>query len=137
MSRREFALILHRHICSLSASRPGSIRVMMGYVIDLTAVLEGMFHLLQSQARSSSTPSVSMALIDIVVEGYAESPTKAQCHFQIKKSVERVPSIIAPSHQGYVMDEIVRLIHLYRFHPDKRCITRAQELMETDTAVVY
>jgi len=105
--------VLAKWLYDVYQQTPGIIRVLMGYIVDLTAVLECLFSLIQSQGGTGPR-AVTLKLIDLTLEAYSDSEKKAQCHHKIKTFVENT-NIFQPGHRDSVFEEVAELIRTHRF----------------------
>ncbi|KAG8868376.1 hypothetical protein FRB98_003583, partial [Tulasnella sp. 332] len=100
---------------------PPVLRVLMGYIIDLTAILEGLFNLLQSEAHSpdgTEPRPLSKEMINKTIENYEafkDSENGAKCHADIRSFVGDSPTIFSADYCGNVSQELIRLMQTYRF----------------------
>ncbi|KAG8855416.1 hypothetical protein FRB96_007074 [Tulasnella sp. 330] len=112
---------------------PGILRVLMGYIIDLTAILEGLFVLLRAQSipdEGALPRPLTIGLINLTIEEYQESETKPQCHKLIKKFVGSRPNIFQVDYRDQVLQEVINLIENHRFVPSDECKQNAKALFE-------
>jgi len=105
---------------------PGIVRVMMAYIVDLTAILECLFVLVQAQGGEGPQP-VTRDLVDLTLTAYGESDSKAQCHHEIKEFVKNT-NIFQRGHKDKVLDKVIELIRTHRFQPGRDLKDKAHEL---------
>ncbi|KAG8978534.1 hypothetical protein FRB93_011043 [Tulasnella sp. JGI-2019a] len=75
---------------------PDVIQILMAYIVDLTAILEGALHLIQSRpwgAAYARAHPLSQDLIFLALEAYNESEVKKRAHTQIKTFVRTTQNI--------------------------------------------
>ncbi|KAG9004092.1 hypothetical protein FRB94_002683 [Tulasnella sp. JGI-2019a] len=90
-------------------------RAMMAYIINLTAILKGLFQSLHSEPLGSR-PVVTVVSIDTVVGEFECSEDRVQCHREIEESVAHASSFLSIGHRRKRLQEIVRLIETYILH---------------------
>ena len=86
---------------------PGNVRCMMGYIVDLTIVMHGLFWLKRS---------VSEDAVDSILKKYAESGNHAKVHNEIRVFV-RDATTLRLGHSDHVLEEIICLIKKYCVDP--------------------
>ncbi|KAG8841778.1 hypothetical protein FRB96_007037 [Tulasnella sp. 330] len=94
---------------------PPVLRALMGYIINLTTILEGLFNLLQSDPHSQ-TPSKEM--VTRIVNDYKRfkgSDKGLECHAKIREFVGKTPNIFLLSYRAKLCQELTHLIKDYRF----------------------
>jgi len=107
---------------------PEVIRRLMGYIIDLTAILEGLFVLLQAQGGSALARPVTPELAELAVQAYA--PHRFPCHHDIKKFVKDT-TIFDRVDKDLVLGEVISLINKHHFVPKSQFKQRAKKLVST------
>ncbi|KAG8978530.1 hypothetical protein FRB93_011039, partial [Tulasnella sp. JGI-2019a] len=108
---------------------PGIIQILMAYIVDLTAILEGILHLIQplpQDAADARAQPLSQELIFLAVEAYNESDAKKHAHAQIKDFVRTVQHIF---NRDRVFEKVSSLLEAQRFDPGAECKRRARELV--------
>ncbi|KAG9001364.1 hypothetical protein FRB93_012140 [Tulasnella sp. JGI-2019a] len=111
-------VMLLKWIYDIYSQTPDIIRVLMAYIVDLTAILEGLHHLIQPRHDDSAEPQtkpLSDGLIDATVDAYNASANKIQSHTQITDFVGSVPN---PFNRDSVLNKVISLLENQRFHPD-------------------
>ncbi|KAG9021801.1 hypothetical protein FRB95_001457 [Tulasnella sp. JGI-2019a] len=87
----------------------------MGYIINLTILLKGLFQGLHSE-RQAVRRVIMADSIDTVVDAYEQSGERAQRHRDIDESVPHPSCIFSPGHRRKRLQEIFRLIEIYVLH---------------------
>ncbi|KAG8842067.1 hypothetical protein FRB96_006382, partial [Tulasnella sp. 330] len=93
---------------------PPVLRVLMGYIINLTTILEGLFNLLQSEGSQTLSPE----MIAHIIGNYKEfkcSDRGLECHADIRNFVGKTPNIFSLAYRKKLCQELSRLIQAYRF----------------------
>ncbi|KAG8986356.1 hypothetical protein FRB94_002864, partial [Tulasnella sp. JGI-2019a] len=90
-------------------------RATMGYIINLTILLKGLFQGLHSE-RQAVRRVIMADSIDTVVDAYEQSGERAQRHRDIDESVPHPSCIFSPGHRRKRLQEIFRLIEIYVLH---------------------
>lgn len=100
---------------------PGVIRCLMGYIIDLTAVLEGVFVLLQAQGIQQH---LSRTVINLALKAYQDegSPMR-RCHQDIRDYVETKNVF----QRQDILEKIPALIRKYPLSPSEEVKQQARE----------
>jgi len=89
---------------------PGTLRSLMGYITDLTIVLEGLFWL--KMAQTANHP-VSTDDIGAACSSYSNSDERVKVHREIRAYVDGM-SLLDTAHPDNAHVEVERLIKLYR-----------------------
>ncbi|KAF9488802.1 hypothetical protein BDN71DRAFT_1424471 [Pleurotus eryngii] len=84
------------------------LRCLMGYIVDLTIIMQILFMLTRGDPRP-----VSNRMIKLATKTYAESPAKVQIHNQIQDYVER-NDVFKRMHRDGVLAKIVDLIEKWK-----------------------
>ena len=82
----------------------------MGYIVDLTIILEGLFWLKLAQPK---LPQIIEDDVDASFHLYSQSEQRAQVHQEIRSFVDRM-NFIDAMHPDESHVEVVRLIHTHR-----------------------
>ncbi|KAG8868735.1 hypothetical protein FRB97_001954 [Tulasnella sp. 331] len=112
---------------------PPVLRVLMGYIIDLTIILEGLFNLLQSETPTKDGPKPSrltQVMIKETIENYTAfraSEDGWKCHAEIRDFVGKTPNIFSPEYRTNVSQELVRLMQAHRFRVVQEWMDRMKE----------
>ncbi|KAG8983011.1 hypothetical protein FRB93_007712 [Tulasnella sp. JGI-2019a] len=107
---------------------PGIIQILMAYIVDLTAILEGVLHLIQPRSQDAAeawAQPLSQELIFLAVEAYNESDAKKHAHAQIKDFVRTVQHIF---NRDRVFEKVSSLLEAQRFDPGEEYKRRARRL---------
>src|SRR4051794_2843041 len=107
--------------------RPNVLRGMMGYIVDLTIVMQSLFLLMQARTEVSGPGSpVDRRLFDLALLAYKHdgehSPRKV--HEEIRSFATRTNAFMRP---GKVIEEVERLINVHRFKPTEAFMEEARE----------
>lgn len=97
----------------MDASSPGVIRGLMGYIVDLTIVMQSLFWLVQA---GNGTNAVRPRLLKLAVAAYLESGDRARVHEEIKTFVTS-STAFKIGQKDRVLEKVVQLIHSHRFEP--------------------
>jgi hypothetical protein len=106
--------------------RPNVLRGMMGYIVDLTIVMQSLFFLMQARTEVSGSHSpVNERLFKVALEAYKQDTEHSlrNVHDEIR-SFATVKKAIFNS--GMVIKEVERLINVHRFKPSERFIAQAR-----------
>ncbi|KAG8878243.1 hypothetical protein FRB98_006309 [Tulasnella sp. 332] len=112
---------------------PPVIRVLMGYIINLTTILEGLFNLLNSEAPSTAgaQPQIlSSAMITRTIENYNDfkrSEDGWRCHSEIRNFVRDSHNIFSSDYRPNVSRELIRLMQAYRFRVVQEWMDKVKE----------
>lgn len=98
----------------------------MAYIVDLFAILEGVFVL--TQDGSQGCRPVTREIINLAVQAYTDSENKIGAHDAIKEFVGTHPNIFDPGHKDEVLDKVERLIRAWRWEPGAELKSQANEL---------
>lgn len=99
----------------------------MGYIVDLTIVLQSLFLLMQARMQASGSASpVTQAFFRLALRAYEQdtrqSPLKV--HDEIRTFATRVNALLR---HGEVIKEVERLIQSHRFRPSEVFMREARE----------
>ncbi|TDL28285.1 hypothetical protein BD410DRAFT_834410 [Rickenella mellea] len=89
---------------------PGTLRSLMGYIVDLTIVLETLFWLKAAQPKN---PAVSSDDVEAAFSSYNTSEEKVKVHREIRSYVDNM-SLLDHAHPDNAHDEVLRLIKAHR-----------------------
>ncbi|KAG8991562.1 hypothetical protein FRB94_012437 [Tulasnella sp. JGI-2019a] len=110
---------------------PSILRVLMAYITDLTAILKGVFALLQVQSKAlgiAKPREVTLDLIKLTVEAYNDSREKWPCHKEIKDFISSNGNIFHIDHRDQVLEKVISLIRQFQFDPVREFGEKAIEL---------
>ncbi|KAG9001366.1 hypothetical protein FRB93_012142 [Tulasnella sp. JGI-2019a] len=102
---------------SIYSQTPSNIRVLMAYIIDLTAILEGIHHVIQPRpgvGAETQTQPLSEELILTTASAYNASINKTRSHTQITDFVGSVPN---PFNRDWVLNKVIGMLESQRFRP--------------------
>jgi hypothetical protein len=106
----------------------------MGYIVDLTIVMQSLFWLTRTRAEAVSKDGVMFAtvpltkhLVELAFTAYATDEHSKTIHEDLRQLV-KLTSVLKPD---IVLDHIVGLIKSHRFHPSQSFATRAEAERET------
>ncbi|TDL20159.1 hypothetical protein BD410DRAFT_791245 [Rickenella mellea] len=89
---------------------PGTLRSLMGYIVDLTIVLETLFWL---KAAQPNNPAVSSDDVEAAFSLYNSSEERVKVHREIRSYVDNM-SLLDHAHPDNAHDEVLRLIKAHR-----------------------
>ncbi|TDL13542.1 hypothetical protein BD410DRAFT_903273 [Rickenella mellea] len=89
---------------------PGTLRSLMGYIVDLTIVLETLFWLKAAQPKN---PAVSSDDVEAAFSSYNSSEERVKVHREIRSYVDNM-SLLDHAHPDNAHDEVLRLIKAHR-----------------------
>ena len=99
----------------------GTLGRLMGYIIDLTIVMQSVFGLLNHPPGVRAP--VTRRLVNLALKAYVQSPHKRQdVHNDIRTLVSK--KTLQRFNTEYVVGEITRLIETHRFVPDEQYLDR-------------
>ncbi|KAF8179971.1 hypothetical protein K438DRAFT_1768626 [Mycena galopus ATCC 62051] len=116
---------------SRAVDRPQVLRGLMGYIIDLTIVMQSLFWLTRARAEAESkakggdpiaTVPLSKRLVELAYTAYATDEHSRTVHEEIRQFVKRKVAL----KPDLVLDQIVKLIETHRFRPSKGFQTEAE-----------
>ncbi|KAG8977753.1 hypothetical protein FRB93_011820 [Tulasnella sp. JGI-2019a] len=122
------ATVLVKWLYDVYRQTPGIIQILMAYIVDLTAILEGVLHLIQPRSQDAAearAQQLSQDLIFLAVEAYNKSDAKKQAHIHIKAFVGTVQNIF---NRERVLGRVVSLLETQRFDPGEEYKRRARRL---------
>ena len=103
-------------LTSLYLTSRDVVRCMMGYIVDMTIIMQGLFWLMWTRFGQSPCP-VGEEHLRIVVDKFKESTTKRDVHLKIWASVSQMGVFIHEELGDEVLDKIVELLKENRFDP--------------------
>ena len=109
-----------------SLYRPNVLRGMMGYIVDLTIVMQSLFFLMQARTEASrSRSAVNQRLFNIALEAYKQDAEHSLqiVHSEIRSFVTMKKAIFKSE---TVIKEVERLINDHRFKPSERFMELAR-----------
>lgn len=107
----------------------------MGYIFDITAVLESLFHLMQAQGPGMDPKPVTIPLLELAARAYSNSPQRGRCHREIRTFVART-NIINRVDRDMVLQKVIDLIHDIHYVPDDAALEEARALVESTALVL-
>lgn len=102
---------------------------MMGYIVDLTIVMQSLFFLMQARTEASGSRSpVNKRLFRVALDAYKQDVEHSlqKVHHEIRSFVTVKKAIFKSE---TVIKEVERLINVHRFKPSERFL----ELARTNT----
>ncbi|KAG8871282.1 hypothetical protein FRB97_008822, partial [Tulasnella sp. 331] len=126
--------VLNYYLVTVYNQTPPVLRVIMGYIINLTAILEGLFNQLQSDPRSPSgtqSRSLSQTMIRQTIENYKNFKLSENgwfCHADIRNFVDHAPNIFEPDYRQILSRELIRMMKKYRFYIVQEWMDRGGEI---------
>ncbi|KAJ7487960.1 hypothetical protein FB451DRAFT_1553531 [Mycena latifolia] len=113
---------------------PQVLRGLMGYIIDLTIVMQSLFWLTRARAEAVSkggqtvaTVPLTKRLVELAFTAYATDEHSSTVHGEMRQFVSRTVAL----KPDIVLEYIVELITSRRFQPAKRFETDAEAARET------
>ncbi|KAJ7729029.1 hypothetical protein B0H16DRAFT_1734394 [Mycena metata] len=111
------------HQMFMSRRSPQVLRGLMGYIIDLTIVMQSLFWLTRARAEAESkavgdpiaTVPLSKRLVELAYKAYATDEHSRTVHAEIRQFVKRTIAL----KPELVLGQIVKLIETHRFQPSK------------------
>ncbi|KAJ7729018.1 hypothetical protein B0H16DRAFT_1893971 [Mycena metata] len=111
------------HQMFMSRRSPQVLRGLMGYIIDLTIVMQSLFWLTRARAEAKSkavgdpiaTVPLSKRLVELAYKAYATDEHSRTVHAEIRQFVKRTIAL----KPELVLGQIVKLIKTHRFQPSK------------------
>ena len=92
------------------------VRCMMGYIVDMTIIMQGLFWLMWTRFGQSPCP-VGEEHLKIAVDKFRESTTKRDVHLKIWGSVSQMGVFIHEELGDEALDKIIELLQENRFDP--------------------
>jgi hypothetical protein len=99
---------------------------MMGYIVDLTIVMQRLYFLMQARTQASGSRSpVNEKLFKLALDAYKQDfeHSLQKVHEEIRSFATRKNAL---SKSGRVIEEVERLINVHRFKPSERFIVDAK-----------
>ena len=124
----------HRLTSARRTARPSVLRGMMGYIVDLTIVMQSLFLLMQAHMEVAGCVSpVTQRLFDLALRAYTHDlqHSPQAVHEEIRAYATRTKAFL---HHEAVMEEVVRLIHAHRFKPSERFMAEAKNYADSPGA---
>ncbi|KAJ7487966.1 hypothetical protein FB451DRAFT_1226063, partial [Mycena latifolia] len=113
---------------------PQVLRGLMGYIIDLTIMMQSLFWLTRARAEAVSkggqtvaTVPITKQLVELAFTAYVTDTHSTTVHAEIRQFVNRTVAL----KPDIVLDHIVELITSHRFQPAKSFETDAEAARET------
>jgi hypothetical protein len=100
---------------------------MMGYIVDLTIVMQSLFFLMQARTEASgSRIPVSERLFNVALDAYKHDTKHSlqKVHDEIRKFVTIKKAMFKSE---AVIKEVERLIHDHRFKPSEQFVELARK----------
>ncbi|KAJ7321941.1 hypothetical protein DFH08DRAFT_888956 [Mycena albidolilacea] len=113
---------------------PQVLRGLMGYIVDLTVVMQSIFWLTQARAQKiggsnpTATVPLSARLVELALTAYATDNHSRTVHEKIRLFVKRKVAL----KPDLVLDHVVELIKTHRFQPSKSFEADAENVAEPD-----
>ncbi|KAF8888607.1 hypothetical protein BD779DRAFT_1523915 [Infundibulicybe gibba] len=105
-------------------STPSILAGLIGYIVDLTVVMQSLFWLMQSKEEGFP---VTPRLILLALAAYEESGTRDSVHRDIRTFVTGT-KIFQRGHRDQVLDKVVAMVTAHRFDPPEMYKSRAREI---------
>jgi len=102
------------------------LRGIMGYIVDLTIVMERLYFLMQARTQASGSPyPVNEKLIELALGAYKQDfeHSLQKVHKEIRSFATR-KNVLSKS--GRVIEEVERLVNVHRFKPFERFMLDAK-----------
>jgi len=98
------------------ARTPGIIRCLMGYIVDLTIVMQALFWLMQDRGDAAIVLRKS---IKSAYDTYAKKICRLKVHDEIRTFGETFTGfkVVSPKGKDETLAEVIRLIKTHRFNP--------------------
>ncbi|KAG8871088.1 hypothetical protein FRB97_009100, partial [Tulasnella sp. 331] len=119
------AAVASYYLYAVYQQTPPVLQALMGYIVNLTAILEGLFNLLQSDVHPQTLSAEVITDSINNYKGFKSSDKGLECHAEIRKFVSDTPNIFSISHRAKLCQELTRLIQTHRFRA-------VQEWMNTE-----
>jgi len=116
-------LVFAAWVYKVYLTTPQVLRGLMGYIIDLTIVMQSLFWLTRARAEAESkavgnpiaTVPLSKRLVELAYKAYATDEHSRTVHAEIRQFVKRTIAL----KPELVLGQIVKLIETHRFQPSK------------------
>ncbi|KAF7372645.1 G domain-containing protein [Mycena venus] len=117
-------LVFAAWVYQVYLTTPQVIRALMGYIVDLTIVMQSLFWVTRAHAQAMSkehggqmaTVPLSKQLVELAFAAYATDEHSSAVHDEIREFVKRAVAL----KPDIVLERIVELITSHRFQPAKR-----------------
>jgi hypothetical protein len=99
---------------------------MMGYIVDLTIVMQRLYFLMQARTQASGSRSpVNERLFKLALDAYMQNSEHSlqKVHEEVRLFATRKNAL---SKSGRVIGEVERLINVNRFKPSERFMVDAR-----------
>ena len=100
---------------------------MMGYIVDLTMVMQSLFFLIRARQDASKPTAITNKFFELALRAYTHNSDQqhscAQVHTEIRTFATRSKAFKSER----VMKEVERLINLHRFKPSEAFVTEATD----------
>jgi hypothetical protein len=99
---------------------------MMGYIVDLTIVMQRLYFLMQARTQASGSRSlVNERLFKLALDAYKQDSEHSlqKVHEEIRTFATRKNAL---SKSGRVIEEVERLINVHQFKPSERFMVDAK-----------
>ncbi|KAF7368449.1 G domain-containing protein [Mycena venus] len=122
-------LIFAAWVYKVYLTTPHVVRALMGYIVDLTIVMQSLFWLTRARAEAVSKGGAMVAtvpltknLVELAFTAYATDEHSETIHEDLRKFVKRT-LVLKPD---IVLDHIVELIKSHRFQPSQSFAAKAE-----------
>lgn len=98
----------------------------MGYIVDLTIVMQRLYFLMQARTQASGSRSpVNERVFKLALDAYKQDSEHSlqKVHEEIRTFATRKNAL---SKSGRVIEEVERLINVHQFKPSKRFMVDAK-----------
>lgn len=135
-------LVFAAWVYKVYLTTPQVLRALMGYIVDLTIVMQSLFWLTQARAEALSkevrgnrvaTVPLTERLVELAFTAYATDKHSRTVHDAIRQFVNR-KVVLKPD---IVLNQIVELIASHRFQPPEKFETDAKVIKETGETVSW
>lgn len=99
----------------------------MGYIVDLTIIMQRLHFLMQARTQASGSRSpVNERLFKLALDAYKQDfeHSLQKVHEEIRSFATRRGNVLSKS--GSVIEEVERLINVHQFKPSERIIVEAK-----------
>ncbi|KAF7368417.1 G domain-containing protein [Mycena venus] len=122
-------LIFAAWVYKVYLTSPQVVRALMGYIVDLTIVMQSLFWLTRARAEAVSKGGAAVAtvpltknLVELAFTAYATDEHSETIHEDLRQFVKRT-LVLKPD---IVLDHIVELIKSHRFQPSQSFAAKAE-----------
>lgn len=126
-------LVFAQWVYMVYQETPGVIRTLMGYIVDLTIVMQSLFWLVQSRnSRDKKTKALPLdpRLIKLAIQAYRESGDRTRVHHDIQSYVGNTNAFSVAYHKDKTLEKVVQLIKNNRFEPPEKYKRNAVPILE-------